>query len=177
MRAVDAVFNKPAAARPVHRRVFGTVTLLAWSGYLYLWLPLVTLAAWALGLNTAWAWGRRLELVDFGYLLVAGGLSIVLAGSLVLWAEHQRRRFTGKELRRRAPDATAVDVALSLGASVEVMAALQSGRVVRVHCRSDGRASTVETLHGARPAVAASGLGLVPAPRRPHAGDATSNAR
>ena len=121
-------------------------------------------------LNTAWTeWGRRLERVDFGYLLVAGGLSIVLAGSLVLWAEHQRRRFTGRELRRQAPDATAQDVALSLGASVEVMAALQSGGVVRVHCRPDGSVSTVETLRGAAPEATAPGLGLVPAPRRPRA--------
>ncbi len=147
MRAVDAVYRHPGGAHPINRNIFGTFTLLAWSGYLYLWLPLITLLAWTLGLHTAWTeWVRQHQSVDVGALALAAGVSFALCMTLVLWAEHDRRRFTGKERRSRAQDVASTEVARNLGASTEVLTALQGAAVVRVHCRSDGSPESVEVL-------------------------------
>lgn len=169
MRATDAVIRQPEAARPMRRRLFGTITFLAWSAYLYLWLPLITLIAWLLGLRTAFTeWMVHRDQLALRGLVLAGMTSMALAGALVLWAEYNRRRFTGVERRHRAPDVTAPDVASALGADRVAIAALQSGRVLRVHCRPDGSPERVDVVRRLeRPAAPSVALveAVVPAQR------------
>lgn len=157
MRAVDAVRH----TRPgVRRGVFGTVTAGAWTLYAYLWLPAITLAAWGLGLRTAWV-RSVLESshvdVDAMWLMLA--LVVLLGCALVLWAERQRRRFAGVERRRRTEDVAPAAVAASLGVTSEVVHALQVAGVATVHLDADGRPVRVMSV-----SAVATG---VPAQRRP----------
>jgi len=170
MRAVDEIYRRPQdrTGAPerlrVRRGVFGTMTAAAWSAYLYLWLPAVTLVAWLLGFRTAWVQAvLERASVDVGDLWLGLALVLLLGCALVLWAEQQRQRFSGVERRLRAEDATPAQVAVSLGASPAVLAALQGGQVLTVHHDAEGRPVRVArgVLAGAVPAA------RVPSPRRP----------
>jgi biofilm PGA synthesis protein PgaD len=86
------------------RSFYGFVTILFWAFWVYLWLPLLALLAWALGLQQA-----------YKYMIVLGGyqevlrllwiyalIVLVLGGTLVLWATYNIIRFRGVERRTRA---------------------------------------------------------------------------
>lgn len=160
MRAVDVVRHTGGG---VGRGVFGTVTAGAWTLYAYLWLPAITLVAWAAGLRTAWVRSvLERSSVDGDAMRLMVALVVVLGCALVLWAEQQRRRFTGVERRQRADDVAPAAVAAALGVADEVVHALQDAVVAAVHLDADGRPVRVAQL-AAPPAPAAA----VPSPRRP----------
>ncbi len=166
MRAVDQIYRRPqdrsgtGNRTRVRRRVFGTMTAAAWSVYLYLWLPGITLVAWLLGFRTAWVQGvLRRASADVADLWLGLALVVLLGCALVLWAERQRQRFTGVERRLRAADATAAEVAASLGATPVVLAALQRSQVVTAHHDAQGR--VVRVVGGTARAS------RVPTPRAP----------
>jgi biofilm PGA synthesis protein PgaD len=160
VRAVDAVRHTRGG---VSRGVFGTVTLGAWTLYAYLWLPAITLVAWAAGLRTAWVQSvLESASVDVDALWLMAALVVLLGCTLVLWAEQQRKRFTGLDRRHRADDVAPLAVAVSLGVAPEVLNGLQVARVATVHLDGDGRPVRVVT---AAPVVA--GAPAVPGQRRP----------
>ncbi|HBK46700.1 MAG TPA: poly-beta-1,6-N-acetyl-D-glucosamine biosynthesis protein PgaD, partial [Xanthomonadaceae bacterium] len=80
----------------------GALTAGAWMLYFYLWVPLLTLLAWALGLQTAYI---RLYLeqnaIDPFLLLSLPVIALVCAAALIGWAEYNRARFANADERRR----------------------------------------------------------------------------
>jgi len=90
------------------RRRDGLLTVVLWVAYAYLWLPLISLGAWYLGIEFAW---RLVEQAGgptrLGHLLVWFALfTIVAAGGVIGWSGWQRARFRDDERRRRAPVVT-----------------------------------------------------------------------
>jgi poly-beta-1,6-N-acetyl-D-glucosamine biosynthesis protein PgaD len=86
------------------RALYGTLTLAFWAFWVYLWLPLLALLAWGLGIEQAYQYmvaygGYRdvIRLLGF-YALVIG----LLSGSLTLWALYNIVRFRGVENRVEA---------------------------------------------------------------------------
>lgn len=112
-----------------HRVFWGGVTGVFWLLYLYLWLPLLTLAMWWLGVNNALVELYIPEGRVDAYLLVALPLiALVCAVVLSTWAEYNRRRFQGMD-RRAAIEPVGIEtMALSLGAGSQVAAAMRAGR-------------------------------------------------
>lgn len=166
MRAVDTFRHQRCAPteRGLSRRIFGTMTAAAWTLYAYLWLPAITLGAWIVGVRTAWVQAvLERASVDVGDMWLMLALVLLLGCALVLWAEQQRRRFTGVERRLRAADASPEQVAGSLRATAEVLAGLQRGQVVTVHHAADGRPVRVDQA----PQALATAAAHVPVPRRP----------
>lgn len=159
MRARDAVIDRPHRVPLVRRGLFATITLLAWSAFGWLLLPLLTFALWALGLAVAWEEAvAHWHDVDPALLATLALASVAMAGVLVVWAEVQRRRFSGPERRRRLPDVEPTEVAESLGASPGLAEALRSGRVVRLAMGADGRPTDVAVLDGHEVPTPRSGL-------------------
>jgi biofilm PGA synthesis protein PgaD len=89
---------------PRQRTLYSALTLAFWAFWFYLWLPLLALLAWSLGVQQAF----KYMVVFGGYrdvLRVLGMYSMVvllLGGGLVLWAVYNIIRFRGIE-RRQAP--------------------------------------------------------------------------
>ena len=157
MRAVDAVRSTRGGG--VGRGVSGTVTLGAWTLYAYLWLPAITLLAWAAGLRTAWVQSvLESASVDVDALRLMAALVVLLGCALVLWAEQQRTRFSGADRRHRADDVTPGAVAASLGVTTDVLHGLQVARIATVHLDAAGRPVRV---------VGGGGAPAVPVQRRP----------
>lgn len=126
----------PMATRTLH----GVLTLLAWALYAYLWLPLLTVVAWVLGIRTAYielyVRDNRLDQTIF---IVIAVLAIVATALLVGWAEYNRRRF-GSAHRRAAPrDVEADDVAKSLFAPEGLLPRLSGAKSMRLTMDEDAR--------------------------------------
>ncbi len=96
----QVIFDRPELQARRHRWVYSTLTLVAWMLWMYLWLPVVTLAAWYLGARTfireiVIPDPRTMATLALGYLIVV----VILGVALVVWSRYNLRRFRGRERR------------------------------------------------------------------------------
>lgn len=112
---------------------YGFFTALAWTIWLYLWLPLVSLIAWLFGVR-----------VFYEHMILLGGYRgflqlltlytmavLFIAAVLIVWALSNQLRFRGKERREPIQPATNEDVARFFNISADAVAQAQrAGRVV-----------------------------------------------
>lgn len=126
----------PAATRTLH----GVLTLLAWALYAYLWLPLLTVVAWVLGVRTSFVeLYVRTNHIDQEIFLVLLALAVVATALLVGWAEYNRHKFGGHD-RRTAPRLVdARDVAESLNAGDDVSHGLAGAKSITLAMGEDAR--------------------------------------
>lgn len=149
------IITRPQRPPPARAHtVYGVMTVGAWMLYLYLWLPLITLVAWALGLRSAYvelylrkhSFEPRILLV----LLVVGIVATVL---LIGWAEYNRRRFHGRERRTAVSDVTPAEVAEGLGVPERLRQDLTDGRFTVLRMGDEGRPLGIGVDTVARPAA------------------------
>jgi biofilm PGA synthesis protein PgaD len=166
------IIERPDLQTGGQRWLYLALTLLFWLFYLYLWLPLVTLAGWAFGL---WR-GYDVFLVHQGYrnlltilLWYASGIAL-FAATLIGWAVYNLVRFRGKERRRRPRSVTLTEQANHYGVQPHSLASWRRAKVIVVAHDPLGRITDV-TPRGPAPAA---GAAVVPdAPPRP--GTATAD--
>jgi len=130
------LIQKPGSQHPLPRTVWGVITGAFWLAYLYLWMPVLTLVLWLLGLRTvASELYLRTHEVDPFLMLALPATAAAVVALLLVWAEYNRWRFAGSDAERRTrpADVPLEDVAQSLGASAEVAQALNAGRVSVLH--------------------------------------------
>lgn len=118
---------------PLHSRLgWSGVTAMFWCIWIYLWMPLLTLAAWSFGFYQAheqFQWEK--EVIELRRLL--GWYSIVVAafgGSLLLWALSEYLRFKNKHRRSSSASIRPQDLARYTGAPEVDVATWQSLRCV-----------------------------------------------
>lgn len=129
----DLFIHRPQLQPGLGRHIHRWLTLLAWSAYLYLWLPIATLVLWWLGTRLGISELRRYpEFIDvelFWLLLEALGITLLL---LVGWAEYNRFRFQGRDRRKHQPPVLPLATAQAMGVDALVAAGLQDARRVIV---------------------------------------------
>jgi biofilm PGA synthesis protein PgaD len=99
-RPRPAALNPPIIDRPDlqtlgHRTISGVLTTVFWAMWIYLWLPLLALFAWMVGIEEA-----------YKYMVVLGGykevlrllaiytiVALLLGGALVVWATYNIQRY------------------------------------------------------------------------------------
>ena len=98
------------AHTPPQKLAYGTVTVVFWAFWFYLWLPLLALLAWWLGFEQAYKYMVVLGgYQDFLKLLgVYAAIIATLGGALIAWAAYNIVRFRGVE-RRSPPAPVAVE--------------------------------------------------------------------
>ena len=128
------VIDKPEGQSAHRRTAFGVLTGIAWLAYAYLWLPLVTLLFWYLGVKTAYVeLYLREQRIDTFLLLVVPLIIVVAAIVLLGWAEYNRARFRNKEDRRQPMvHVTHAEMATDMGATPSLAQALQQSHHVAV---------------------------------------------
>ncbi|UZW59018.1 poly-beta-1,6-N-acetyl-D-glucosamine biosynthesis protein PgaD [Lysobacter enzymogenes] len=130
------LIQKPAMQHPLPRTLWGVVTGAFWLVYLYLWMPVLTLVLWLLGIRTvASELYLRTHEVDPFLMLILPATAAAVVALLLIWAEYNRWRFAGRdgERRSRLADVSIDEVAQALGASDEVAQALNAGRISVLH--------------------------------------------
>jgi biofilm PGA synthesis protein PgaD len=101
----DLIIDKPNLQSKRQRVLFGSMTLVFWIIWIYLWLPLLALLGWAVGLKIAYyqmvvqdGLAGLLRLLAFYLTVIA-----VLGASLLLWAYYNFFRFRGVQRRKAFP--------------------------------------------------------------------------
>lgn len=121
--------HRPRLQSDPKRLIYGLLTLVAWSAYLYLWLPIATLALWWMGTRLGFRELRPYpEFIDidlFWLLLTALAIAVVL---LVSWAEYNRIRFQGQDRRQQQPALPPLSTAEAMGVDALVAGNLQDAR-------------------------------------------------
>ncbi|MDQ7970317.1 MAG: poly-beta-1,6-N-acetyl-D-glucosamine biosynthesis protein PgaD [Oxalicibacterium faecigallinarum] len=143
---VKLILNAPDKVSAQTKLGSNIVTILCWVVYIYLWIPLITLIAWAVGATHAYdelAFVRQVG--DFRELVVFYGMVVaLLGGGLLLWALKEYLRFRNANRRRPRGPATHAELASHTSAtetdverwqSLRRMIALhdENGKVMGVH--------------------------------------------
>ncbi|GFZ98335.1 poly-beta-1,6-N-acetyl-D-glucosamine biosynthesis protein PgaD [Dyella caseinilytica] len=135
----DPIINHPEYQKPFQRALFTVITMVAWTLWISLWLPLITLIAWLLGLQDVYV---KLGLNhpfraanDFGQVLQ---VAVIAALSLGSWAFYNRMRFAGKQKRRANRFVDIAEMAPALDASVRTAQHLRASRRSVVHFSDTG---------------------------------------
>jgi biofilm PGA synthesis protein PgaD len=133
---------------PRQRTLYGALTLVFWAFWFYLWLPVLALLAWALGVEQAYKYmivlgGYRdvLDLLGFYSLIV-----LLLGGGLVVWALYNIIRFRGVERRVVALPVTPAEIGRDFGQNPALVARWQSEQRLYVMHDENGRIARVEAL-------------------------------
>jgi biofilm PGA synthesis protein PgaD len=99
----EFVIDRPELQSPTTRAFFSVLTLVLWTAYIYLLLPMLTLLAWYAGYNAIYeemvmrrGWEALVHLIGMYALIV-----IVMGVIQVSWASVNWARFAGKRDRRR----------------------------------------------------------------------------
>jgi biofilm PGA synthesis protein PgaD len=139
MKADPILIQRPERQTPVQKLTFAIITMLAWTFWVSLWLPVITLVAWLLGLQDAFT---KLGLAhplhsagDLGIILIAGLACALTFGS---WSFYNHQRFSGRQKRRGNQPFGVAETAKAIGASVHTAEQLQSSRCLTIHFTHEG---------------------------------------
>jgi biofilm PGA synthesis protein PgaD len=135
------IIDRPSLQSLRQRVVYGSVTLVFWVLWIYLWLPLLALVGWVLGIRIAYS-----EMViRNGFAVLQGRIGnwfVVVAwlgGALLLWAYYNLARFHGSQRRRPRPAVTRAEQARHYGIAPAELARWTDSRRLVVHHDADGR--------------------------------------
>lgn len=126
------------------RTLQGVVTLLAWVAYAWLWLPVITVIAWMLGVRTSFV---ELQLRNYDFDQDTFGilftLAVVATILLIGWAEYNRHKFGGRDRRTPARNVELEHMAETLRTSPEVSRQLSSAKSITLAMGDDARPTGV----------------------------------
>lgn len=141
---------------PRQRTLYGGLTLAFWLFWIYLWVPVLALLAWLLGLQQA-----------YKYMVVLGGyhevirvigiyslIILLMGGGLLLWAAYNIFRFRGVEKRTAALPVTPVEIGTVFGQDPEAVTRWQGEQRLYVTHDPDGRIARVDALINGAPVPA-----------------------
>lgn len=129
------ILNTPEYVSMPRKLAYRTLTLLFWLGWLYLWLPLITLLGWLGG----FALFRDQLVVQQGWQSFVDNLPtyslvvIMMAGALLSWALTNWFRFANKEARKGVSHVSIKQQADALHVSENNLAAWQKQKRMVVH--------------------------------------------
>jgi biofilm PGA synthesis protein PgaD len=152
----ELIIEDPKLQTKGQKVLYGTLTLVFWALWIYLWLPLITLAGWSFGV---------FRFVD--EMFVAAGLEAlrdvlvlymitiaIMGGALILWATYNWVRFSGRERRTtQTSEHSSGIVAQALGKRETTVLLWQNDRRLEVTHHPDGRIATVKAGLGHRPSA------------------------
>lgn len=131
----ELIIYRPQREPRARRYLSRVLTLVAWSLYFYLWLPLVTLAMWWVSLRFGFEQLRIVDAppaIDRALFVMLGIVAVTAIVVFVGWAEYNRLRYGRRDRRRAIPPVTLDESALALGVSPELAAQLREVRVATV---------------------------------------------
>lgn len=142
----DVIINARRVLTRRARRRDRLLTLALWALYAYLWLPLISLFAWLLGLQFAYTLVERAGgLASLVNLLYWFGLFVLLISLCIVgWSRFQLRRFGERERRLAVPTVTFEQEAAYWDIDRTTLTRLRERQQNSVTFDSDGRLQLLE---------------------------------
>ncbi len=130
---------------PKGRRVlFSGITLLAWGVWSYLFLPLLSLLFWWLGVDLLRFYVLTLEQAHLVGALQAYGLIIAAAGVVIIgWSKYQGVRFRDHDRRNQIRDVTPEMLCERFQVDRPTLDCLHNEQVVELHLDAQGKILSV----------------------------------
>ena len=118
-------------------------TAVMWAVYLYLWVPLLSFAAWWFGVELAYDVMVRSGGAATVWPAVAGYLSViaVIWIVVVVWSLTNRARFRGAPRRKAAHCVTDEEIGAWFGVEAATLHSLRANKIAAVDFSADGRPS------------------------------------
>jgi biofilm PGA synthesis protein PgaD len=147
----NLIFTEPSLAPLPHRIGWAFFTAFFWIVWIYLWLPLVTIALWAMGIEGFYHYFfegtltqelARITRVAINYSTV----TLVLGGSLLLWARVEFMRFRNLSRRLRPHRTSPDDLARFALLPAHDIAEWQTARRVIAHHDDHGHLLRADVL-------------------------------
>jgi len=140
------IYAPKTRASTATRTLHGVLTLAAWALYAYLWLPVLTVVAWVLGVRTSYVeLYVRNNHFDNSVFLVILVLALVATTLLVGWAEYNRRKFGGQDRRSTPRNVNGDDIAESLFAPPELSRRLAGAKSITLNMSEDARLAGIHS--------------------------------
>lgn len=140
------IIERPELQSPARRTLYSVVTALAWSLWLYLWLPLVSLLAWLAGIRL-----MVLEVFlpvggqDWMELIRLLGFVVLAVLAIVVWSQYNLRRYGQRNRRKRIPNVEAETLASYYEISPAQLEKLRSKRLLTLDYSSDHHPVVIDT--------------------------------
>lgn len=144
----DLVIDRPELQAPTMRALYGVLTVVLWTFYIYLLLPVATLLAWYAGYTVVYeemlmrsGWEALVEMIGY-YSLIVLAIGLVQVG----WASLNWARFSGGRDRRRLQERQ-VDMRIEtmfMTDTTELPAWQNAKRLVVRHHETEHRITAIE---------------------------------
>jgi len=97
------IIEHPEWQKPKQRLMMGSITLMFWMAWIYLWVPILSIIGWLLGIKLFHYQMITLGGIEglIGMLAWYAVAVFLLSGSLIAWATYNIQRFKNKN--RRGP--------------------------------------------------------------------------
>lgn len=139
------IIDRPDLQSKAERLGWGSITLAFWGLYVYLWLPLLTLGAWWVGVKLFNY--HMIELKGYTSLihLLGSYSAIILVISVVLigWAEINRMRFKNQMRRMDSSEVSIDEVAEKYNIDADKLADLRQKKYMTVYFSDKGDISDI----------------------------------
>ncbi len=148
------LIERPELQTPRQRTLYGALTVGFWIFWVYLWVPVLALLAWLLGLQQAYQYmvvlGGYHEV--FRVLWLYSAVILLLGGGLLVWAAYNIIRFGGADKRTAALPVTPLETGRHFGQDPDAVTRWQGGQRLYVTHGPDGHVDRVEILNDGAPA-------------------------
>ncbi|TCV85152.1 poly-beta-1,6-N-acetyl-D-glucosamine biosynthesis protein PgaD [Sulfurirhabdus autotrophica] len=141
------IIEKPEKQKPGQKFLLGSITLLFWGAWSFLWAPVANTLGWAFGFYAFYehlvvlrGWEGLVKQLPT-YAVIAQ----IMCGGLILWAIINWRRFSGFDRRQPPQDVSLEDVAQWQSQPKEQIQKWQHARHIVVHYDTHGKLIEVET--------------------------------
>ncbi|NGP53114.1 poly-beta-1,6-N-acetyl-D-glucosamine biosynthesis protein PgaD [Thioalkalivibrio sp. XN8] len=143
------ILYRPELQPVGQRTLYSVLTLIAWTVWLYLFVPLISLLAWWFGID---AFSRHLlepaDRSDAITLLGYAGVVVLSAVVIVAWSFYNLQRYGGLDRRKPISPVSDEDLRARHGIDAGTLAALRGERRMVLHLDPELR---VETLPAVTP--------------------------
>lgn len=140
------IIERPQWQTASQRAVFRFLTVLCWALWIYLWMAVLALIGWLLGIDV----GYREMVIKHGFgefvdrLPLYAFIVLCLGGGLLLWAYYNYFRFRGVERRKERKCVTVEETSTRfMIAPEECHRCMHAPRLV-IHHSADGRVLRVD---------------------------------
>jgi biofilm PGA synthesis protein PgaD len=140
------IINQPRLQTLRQRYAYSALTFVFWAIWLYLWLPLISLLAWFIGIRLF----HDEMIVHRGYqaffnLVGWYALVVLIIGSTLLgWAGYNLFRFRGKERRKSAGSSDKNDIAQQFAVQIDQLQKWHRAKRLTIHHTEEGH---IERVH------------------------------
>lgn len=141
------IIESPSLQTLRQRYAYAVLTLFFWVFWFYLWIPVISLVAWLLGIESFYdqmviqAGLEALQEVLGLYTTVIMGLGVTLTG----WALYNQIRFRGRERRVHQARIDEEDLAGFFAIGPELVTRLQQARFIEMDHDETGRLRAIKS--------------------------------